>query len=418
VLNNYLSNVSTNDDGVLPEFDRVAPANTEFNDVMFTPANVKRVLRKLKNKVSCGLDGLPPTLFKKLAPCLAFPLSVLYNNSMSVGRLPDEWKKAVITPIAKGGIASDPCNYRPISLTSVACKVMERIIVKQLSGYLHQHGLISKQQHGFLVGKSTSTNLLETLSDWTFAINNGDGVPVAYIDYAKAFDSVSHPKLIHKLKSYGISGNVLYWIENFLSARMQCTRVGNSVSSMQNLSSGVIQGSCLGPLLFVIYINDIVKLFDEHCVVKLYADDLKMYMYVNLPDCTTKFQGYLDRLATWSDAWQLTISCKKCSVLQVGKGGNNQVYCLASQPIAAADTVKDLGVYVDKHLKFADHIQHIVTNASKRASLIHKCFISKDTPTKVHAFTVYVRPLLDYASYVWSPHLFKDIRHVTEKRFR
>jgi len=120
-------------------------------------------------------------------------------------------------------------------------------------------------------------------------------------------------------------------------------------------------------------------------------------MYANLPDCTTKFQGYLDRLATWSDTWQLTISCKKCSVLQDGKGENNQVYCLASQPITATDVVKDLGVYVDKHLKFADHMQHIVINASKRDSLIHKCFISEDTPTMVRAFTVYVRPLLKYA---------------------
>ena len=173
MLNNYFSSVCTNDDGVLPEFDRVAPANTEFNDVAFRTSNVESVLRKLKNKVSHGFDGLPPTVFKNLAPCLAFPLSVLYNNSMSVGKLPDEWKKAVITPIAKVGLASYPCNYRPISLMSVACKVMERIIVKQLLGYLYQHGLISKQQHGFLTGKSTSTNLLETLNDWTFAINNG-----------------------------------------------------------------------------------------------------------------------------------------------------------------------------------------------------------------------------------------------------
>jgi len=189
---------------------------------------------------------------------------------------------------------------------------------------------------------------------------------------------------------------------------------------MQYLSSGVIQGSCLGPLLLLLlYINDVVKLFDEHCVGKLYADDLKMYMYANLPDCTTKFQGYLDKLATWSDTWQLTISCKKCSVLQVGEGKNNQVYRLTSQHITATNVVKDLGVYVDKHLKFADHIQHIVTNASKRDSLIHKCFISKDSPTMIRAFTVYVRPLLEYASYVWSPHLLKDIRHIesVQKRF-
>jgi len=192
---------------------------------------------------------------------------------------------------------------------------------------------------------------------------------------------------------------------------MQCTRVGSSVSSMQYLSSEVIQGSCLGPLLFVIYINDVVKVFDEHCV-------LKMYMYANLPFCTTKFQAYLDKLATWSNTWQLSISCKKCSVLQVGKGHNNQVYSLASQPITATDVVKDLGVYVDKYLKFADHIQHIVTNASKKASLIHKCFISKDTPTMVHAFTVYVHPLLEYASYVWSPHLLKDIRQTESVQMR
>ena len=135
-------------------------------------------------------------------------------------------------------------------------------------------------------------------------------------------------------------------------------------------------------------------------------------MYANLPDCTTKFQGYLDKLASWSNTWQLSISCKKCSVLQVGKGHNNQVYSLASKPITTTDVVKDLGVYMDKHLKFADHIQHIVTNASKRASLIHKCFISKDTPTMVHAFTVYVRQLFEYASYVWSPHFLKDIRQI------
>ena len=188
---------------------------------------------------------------------------------------------------------------------------------------------------------------------------------------------------------------------------------------MQYLSSGVIQGSCLGPLLLLLsYINDVVKLFDEHCVGKLYADDLKMYMYANLPDCTTKFQGYLDKLATWSDTWQLTISCKKCSVLQVGEGKNNQVYRLTSQPITATNVVKDLGVYVDKHLKIVDHIQHIVTNASKTASLIHKCFISKDTSTMVRAFTVYNSTKqnvgnLDFIKVRHKQSRFDEERHVT-----
>ena len=210
--------------------------------------NVARVLRKLKtNNSSCGPDGFPPILLKKLATQLSF------HNSMSAGKIPGAWRCAIVIPIAKGGIASAASNYRPISLTSGVCKVMERAVVKYLSDYLYDHKLISWQQHGFITRRSTSSNLLETLNDWTLAIDNGDGITVAYIDFAKAFDSVSHQKLLCKLQNYGISGNLFEWIKNFLSERLQCTKVGDTFSSYKYLTSGVIQGSCLGPLLFVIY---------------------------------------------------------------------------------------------------------------------------------------------------------------------
>ena len=128
---------------------------------------------------------------------------------------------------------------------------MERVIVQNLLRYLHQHGLISTQQHGFLTKKSTTTNLLESLNDWSLALDSKDGVTIAHIDFAKAFDSVSHAKLYHKLQRYGILGNVLAWIQNFLTDRTHSTRVGNYLSSIQCLTSGVIQGSCLGPILYV-----------------------------------------------------------------------------------------------------------------------------------------------------------------------
>ena len=150
--------------------------------------------------------------------------------------------------------------------------------------------LISHQQHGFLRRRSTTTNLLESLNDWTLTLEGKDGVTVAYIDFAKAFDSVSHQKLCHKLLGYGISGDTLTWIENFLSERTQCTRVNGSLSSCRQLLSGVIQGSCLGPILFVLYINDIVKLFDEQCTCKLYADDLKLYTCANFSDSASMLQ--------------------------------------------------------------------------------------------------------------------------------
>jgi len=180
-----------------------------------------------------------------------FSTLVLFNNSMSVGKLPTEWKKSYCHPIAKCDLASEPSNYRPISLTSVTRKIMERVIVQHLLRYLYQNGLISHQQHGFLRRRSTTTNLLESLNDWTLTLDGKDGVTVAYIDFAKAFDSVSHQKLCHKLLGYGISGDMLTWIENFLSERTQCTRVNGSLSSSRQLLSGVIQGSCLGPILFV-----------------------------------------------------------------------------------------------------------------------------------------------------------------------
>jgi len=209
LLNYYFSSVSTKDDGVLPELDRFVPEDVEFSNVTFTPENVMKAMRKLKNNTSCRPDGLLSILFRKFASHLAIPLSVLFNNSIYVGKIPDDWKKAIIIPISKGSLASDVCNYRPISLTSVACKIMERVIVQQLLSYLSLHRLISCQQHGFLLRKSTTTNLLETMNDWTLAIDSRDGVLEAYFDFAKAFDSVSHPKLYHKLQGYGISGSIL-----------------------------------------------------------------------------------------------------------------------------------------------------------------------------------------------------------------
>ena len=190
----------------------------------------------------------------------------MYTSFMSIGRLPKEWSQAIVTPVHKGGNSSDVSNYRPISLTSVACKVMERIITNDLLLYLREHNVISKHQHGFLSRRSTSTNLLETLQDWTIAINDKHSVVAAYIDFAKAFDTVSHPKLLIKLKSYGISGNLLAWIESFLSNRTQQTKIGHCLSQVSSVPSGVVQGSVIGPVLFLSDVNDVTKIFDDHCV--------------------------------------------------------------------------------------------------------------------------------------------------------
>jgi len=352
---------------------------------------------------------------------IAKPLSMMFTSFFSVHQIPEVWSKSIVTPVFKTGSSCDPANYRPISLTCVACKLMERVIANQILSYLRTHNLISKHQHGFLSKHSTVSNLLESVNDWTLALNNSKGVAVAYVDYAKAFDVVSHSKLFLKLSAYGIKGDLIEWIRSFLSERTQCTRVNHECSNYAGIVSGVIQGSVLGPLLFLLYINDVTDIFGSGCTGKLYADDIKLYSILDNPPGYSDLQAKLCDLQQWSDMWQLKISYKKCCVLHVGnqrtKPRDNLV--LGDNVLTQVDNVKDLGVTVDSHLKFDVHINQIVTRAHRLANLIHKCFVSKDPPTLVHAFTSYVRPLLEYASCVWSPYTVGLVNKVesVQRRF-
>jgi hypothetical protein len=257
LLNDYFASVCTKDNGTLPAFSHRVPNDAKLESVDFTPESVYAAITKLKAGGSCGPDGFPPLLFKNLAGSLIEPLSLLFKSFMSVGKIPSAWSHAVVTPVYKSGPASSVSNYRPISLTCVACKLMERVVNSSMLAYLRRHGVISRQQHGFLSGRSTTSNLLETLNDWTLTINDKKSVGAEYIDFAKAFDSVCGAKLLKKLASYGIGGQLLEWIESFLHCRTQQTRVGHTLSTNAALSSGIVQGSVIGPLLFVLFINDI-----------------------------------------------------------------------------------------------------------------------------------------------------------------
>src|SRR5260221_1675279 len=179
--------------------------------------------------------------------------------------------------IVMKGLASDVSNYRPISITCICCKMLETIVKNNLLSYLEKNRIISKSQHGFLKAHSTSTNILESLNDWTLQIDNRGALGVAYIDFSKAFDSVSHPKLLHKLQAIGIGGKLLSWISSFLSSRFQSTFVGAARSPLITMSSGVPQGSVLGPLLFVLYVNEIAELLKPCLSLKMFADDVKLY---------------------------------------------------------------------------------------------------------------------------------------------
>jgi hypothetical protein len=366
-------------------------------------------LRCLRATSSTGPDGIPNILLKKLCGQLALPLSHIFTISFNSQQVPDDWKHAHVKPLFKNGVASDPNNYRPISLTSTCCRFMERIINKELIDYLLDKSLVSKEQHGFIRRRSTCSNLLECLQDWMLSIDNKRITDVIYIDFKKAFDQVSHNKLLLKLNSYGITGDLYGWIKSFLSNRTQAVKLDGCLSSVIAILSGVPQGSVLGPILFVLFINDLVDCFKNLAVsTKLFADDLKLYTSYGLTDSSCDLTEALHRVTVWAKKWQLTINSTKCNVLRIVnprcKNKSDIVYDLNGSSLKVLSVVKDLGVAVDKNLRFDNHISSVVHKSLQRANLILKCFQSRDRSLLMKAFKVYVRPLLEYATPVWSPH--------------
>ena len=406
LLSDYFSSVYTIDNGVTPVFPSRLPPNTKgINDIPISTALIYKILKKLKTNSAAGPDNLPPIFYHNTAKTINFPLSILYRSFIDLHNIPDDWKQSIITPKFKKGSASDVTNYRPIALTCTACKILESLVSSALLDFFLLHNLISNHQHGFLKKHSTTTNLLSSLNDWTLSMHNHQSTVVAYIDFQRAFDAISHSKLIHKLIGYGVEGNLLSWIQSFLSNRSQSVRVHNSLSNYLKSTSGVPQGSVIGPLLFNLFINDITDLFDSSAAAKLFADDIKIYSQILLPPNKQNFQKYLDAVHTWADTWQIGISYSKCNFIEIGTHSFNQNFNISGNTILKSDIIKDLGVYVDKKLDFKAHIADLVMRARQRSALVFRGFLTRDSCNLIRAFLVYIRPLLEYASPVWSPSL-------------
>ena len=371
-------------------------------------------LTKIGTKHSSGPDGFPSVLLRALAPDICDPLAFIFNSSMLDNNLPKAWLHANVTPIHKKGPTCDPNNYRPISLTCVCCRVMETIINRHIIDHLQRNNLINKHQHGFLKRHSTCTNLLESVNDWTIALNNRQTTDVIYIDFQKAFDSVSHPKLLVKIKTNAIDGNVLAWITAFLSNRTQSVRLANSKSATTEVTSGVPQGSVLGPTLFLIFINDITSILQDLDVqLKLFADDIKLYSsYTN--DSSENLATVCQRLTGWAKTWQLPVAVNKCFALRISNSRPSEKspqprYTLFNTPLPWVTEARDLGITIDTRLNFNQHISLTTQKAHTRANLILRSFISRSPQILMQAFVTYVRPLLEYCIPVYNPHTSKNI---------
>ena len=362
---------------LLPQFPRRVPSDVCLDTIEFTPQLIIKAIGSCKKvSKSCDPDGFNLRTISKLRHSLANPMCILFNWVFNNGSIPDAWKTANVTPIFKKGLSSSICNYRPISLTSVFSKLFERIVKDQMLKYLFDHKLITRCQHGFLSKHSTCTQLLETVNDWSIALFNRHTVDAVYFDFAKAFDTVSHPKLIYKLSAYGFSGKLLNCISDFLCGRVQRVVLPNGSSSFQSVFSGVPQGSVLGPLLFLIYVNDIADLFVNNVAIKLFADDIKIYLEIENESDFDIFQQSINSVSSWAKTWQLNLAVNKCFHMRVtlSKSIAPHEYFLNDSALPLNVCCRDLGVTVDSQLSFSSHINSVVASAQLRSSQILHCF--------------------------------------------
>mgnify|MGYP002144886812 CR=1 FL=1 len=377
--------------------------------VTFTPDVIESHLLAQNDSMSFGVDGLPQVFFKSCARSLAAPLSIIFSKSYSSGTIPHTWRSANVTPIYKGsGSAHSPDNYRPISLTCICSKVMELVVRDNILSFLHSNGLLSSTQHGFLPGKSTTSQLIESLNDWTYSLENGNNVDCIYLDFSKAFDCISHSKLITKISAYGIDNLTVAWVSDFLKDRRQRVKVNGAVSDWLPCISGVPQGSVLGPLLFVIYTNDLPDIV-HNATIKMYADDVKLYMPVCDIAAHALLQDDLNRIVAWASSWQLKLNAKKCVLFRLKRNLNLPTYVLNGTNLTMPEYVKDLGVYLTPKLDFTYHCNHIANVAFKRCYLLLSAFVTRDYDFLLRMYITFVRPLLEYSAQVWSPHLLSNI---------
>ena len=407
-LNNYFASVYTIDNNNTPAFDRRNGA-TELSFVYFDINSVCNVLKSLNSSTSVGPDNIPNIFLKKMFTFLASPLARLYEQSFIVNFIPDCWKLARIVPLHKKGPTNVASNYRPISLTSNICKVMEKIIGAQIWKYFTEHDLISKKQFGFQKNSSTTMQLLQCYNTWVKNQNNGIGSDAIYIDYSKAFDSVVHNKLLCKLKSYGFNNELLNWITNYLSNRSHYVVVNNFKSDICLVRSGVPQGTVLGPLFFIIFVNDMPDLAVLPVSIDMFADDAKVSSPINsIGDCI-RLQHVFALIVMWSDLWQLSLNFLKTFVLHLGKANLQFNYSFNGKVLESKNSAKDLGVTITSDLKFHRHIENIISDCRKKLFIMNKCFLNNSATVRSRLFNIYVRPSLEYASVVWNPHSNHEI---------
>ena len=419
LLNNYFSSVFTKEDlSYIPIPANIFPnpMTDELSDIVIDEEIVREKLSNINTNKSLGADEIHPKLLYELREALLKPLTRLFKLSIELGIVPQDWRDASVTPLHKKGSKEKVENYRPISLTSVIGKLLESVVKETIVNHLETFSLIRNSQHGFRSGRSCLTNLLDFFEKVTEVLDEGNPVDVVYLDFAKAFDKVPYTRLYKKMEAHGIKGKALDWVKSWLYNRRQKVSIDKDCSEWIDVTSGVPQGSVLGPILFMIYINDI----DTDLISRIgkFADDTKMCKSVNTMQDVQKLQADLDKLNNWSNEWQMQFNVDKCTVMHFGRENKRCKYSLGNRELKESKEEKDLGVIIDTSMKFSEQCNTAVKNANRTLGLIRRTIKSKSKKVIVKLYKALVRPKVEYCVQAWRPYLKKDVVNIEKIQHR
>ncbi len=390
-----------------PNTPRVPTLTTTFDSsTEFIPVSIEEVLcllSALSIGKATGPDGISARLLKECANVIAPSLTELFNKSLASGKVPTEWKYANIVPVPKTSETRIINNYRPISLLSLVSKVLEHVVHAR-SLYIVKP-LLHPQQHGFRSQRSCITQLLDVVHNIGKALDCGKEIDMIYLDFSKAFDSVPHDKLIVKLQQFGITGPLLDWYRDYLSGRKQRVVIDGVSSSYLDVTSGVPQGSIVGPPLFLVFVNDLPDAA-EHSKVPMFADDSKCFRVIEMPHDTELLQSDLHSLCNWSSTSDLKFNLKKCTGIRFSRKRliESPEYSLNHQQIPLRSSQKDLGIIITNNLKWSTRISNIVSKANQMLGFLRRnCTHLTDTKCRRLLYLALVRAHLCYGSELWAP---------------
>lgn len=390
-------------------------------DIVLTGHDIKKQLNNLDTTKGPGTDNLPAIFLKNTAETIYKPLHILFNRCLSEGIFPNVWKAARIVPVYKGGPKQNVENYRPISILPTVSKIFERLVHRAI--YPSLHNIIIPQQHGFVQRRSTVTNLLIYTNYLFDNMDSNKQTDSIYTDFQKAFDRVDHKRLLEKIAFNGIRGNLLRWFKSYITNRTQKIVIKGYESETVRISSGVPQGSILGPLLFILYINDISNCF-KFCNFLLYADDLKIYHKIECTLDIESFQGDLDRFTTYCTENKLSLSLNKCKKVTFTKKKSyfGHSYELCGVKLDTVDTIRDLGVTLDSKLHLDTHVESIINKAFRSYGFVMRSSVEFKMPSSfLILYKSLIRSQLEYAVPIWNPYYKKytlNIERVQKKFLR